>query len=385
MIAAAGRSAWDRGVRSPSDLTPDPSLALGETAAQGLHRTDSSTHMGSALGLDGKLFLKQDSELPISGSVKARGGIYEVLKFAEKIAFENNMLKEDDDYSILLNDEFKELFSKYTVSVGSTGNLGLSIGIMGVQLGFSVKVYMSSDARQWKRDLLRKKGAKVIETTGKYEMAVAEGRKEAENDPMCHFVDDENSEDLFLGYSVAGKRLAKQIEEMGIEISKTQPLCVYIPCGVGGAPGGITFGIKEYFGNNAHIYFAEPTLSPCMTLGLLTGEHNKIAVSYIGIRGKTIADGLAVGRPSKLVSEIMDKILDGAFTVKDDRLLPFVSQLMELENIFVEPSASAAFAGIPVIDAAMPQGAVHIASWRAPGAPGGRRGGGWWQIGRAHV
>ena len=43
MIAAAGRSAWDRGVRSPSDLTPDPSLALGETAAQGLHRTDSPT------------------------------------------------------------------------------------------------------------------------------------------------------------------------------------------------------------------------------------------------------------------------------------------------------------------------------------------------------
>ena len=49
-------------------------------------------YMGSALGLDRKLFLKQDSELPISGSVKAQGDIYEVLKFAEKIAFENNML-----------------------------------------------------------------------------------------------------------------------------------------------------------------------------------------------------------------------------------------------------------------------------------------------------
>ena len=33
MIAAAGRSAWGRGVRSPADLTPDPSLAIGEIGA----------------------------------------------------------------------------------------------------------------------------------------------------------------------------------------------------------------------------------------------------------------------------------------------------------------------------------------------------------------
>ena len=33
MIAAAGRSAWGRGVRSPADLTPDPSLAIGGTGA----------------------------------------------------------------------------------------------------------------------------------------------------------------------------------------------------------------------------------------------------------------------------------------------------------------------------------------------------------------
>lgn len=31
MIAAAGRNAWNRGVRSPKDLTPDPSLGIGGT------------------------------------------------------------------------------------------------------------------------------------------------------------------------------------------------------------------------------------------------------------------------------------------------------------------------------------------------------------------
>ncbi|QEL82797.1 pyridoxal-phosphate dependent enzyme (plasmid) [Bacillus sp. JAS24-2] len=95
----------------------------------------------------GQLLLKCDSPLPISGSIKARGGVYEVLKYVEYLAFENYLLNKQDDYSILDSESFRNFFSNYSIAVGSIGNLDLSIGIMWVKLGFNVTVDMLADAK----------------------------------------------------------------------------------------------------------------------------------------------------------------------------------------------------------------------------------------------
>ena len=66
----------------------------------------------------GKLFLKRDSDLPVAGSVKARGGCYAVLKHTEDLALANRLVEMRDDYSVFATRAFRNFFSQYELHVG---------------------------------------------------------------------------------------------------------------------------------------------------------------------------------------------------------------------------------------------------------------------------
>lgn len=316
--------------------------------------------MARLLGVN-RLLLKRDCDLPIAGSVKARGGIYEVLLHTERLAAELGILT--GDYAALA--DRRDAFSKYRMQVGSTGNLGLSIGIMSAAVGYEAVVHMSADAREWKKAKLRANGVTVMEYAGDYSAAVAEGRRLSDADPASYFVDDESSVPLFLGYAAAALRLKAQLSAMNVAVDAARPLYVHIPCGVGGAPAGITFGLKLIYGDAVNVFYAEPTEAPCMLLALASGRFDKIAVQDIGLTGRTEADGLAVGRASGFAARTVKRMAAGGVTVKDARLFDYLRALGQSEGVFAEPSACAAFRGVEAVKA--PGSATHIA-WLTGGA-----------------
>ena len=301
--------------------------------------------MTGASSRKGRWFIKADHQLPVAGSIKARGGIYELLLHAERVALRRGLTAFREDTRLLASAQATELFAQHRVLVGSTGNLGLSVGVMAAALGFHAIVHMSSDAKAWKKAHLRARGADVIEHDGDFGAAVAAGRKMAQVDPSAYFVDDEDSQSLFLGYSVATLRLKQQLLEQGVTVDREHPLFVYLPCGVGGAPGGITFGLRELFGDAVHCFLAQPLASPCVLIRLAALDDKPISVRAVGLDGRTEADGLAVGMASEFAACVMKPLVSGAFTVLDDDLFENLFLLEQAEGMRVEPSAAAGFRG----------------------------------------
>lgn len=320
-------------------------------------------------GAPAAIRVKADHDLPVTGCIKARGGVYEVLVYAETLALGAGWLNAGQSYARLAEPDIARAFAGYTVAVGSTGNLGFSVGVMARALGFEVEVHMSHDAKAWKKQRLRHLGARVVEHAGDYGSAVAAARAAFAGRSDAHFVDDESSVDLFLGYAAAAFDLQRQLEAANVPVDADNPLHVYLPCGVGGAPGGVTLGLKLLYGDAVRCLFVEPVAAPCMLVQLAAGLDHPTDVYAIGLDNRTAADGLAVSQASMLVAGTVGTLIDGIVTVDDATLFRWVRALWDRAGLRLEPSAAAAFAAVAPVLAGWTEarGGTHVV-WTTGGA-----------------
>jgi D-serine dehydratase len=319
------------------------------------------------------LLVKTDHDLPMTGSVKARGGVYELLCRIESLAVSGGLVQPGESLAPLLTPAARELLARHRVVVASTGNLGFSIGLVARAFGLEAEVHMSHDAKAWKKERLRRTGANVIEHPCDYTQAVARARTAAQASGS-YFIDDESSRLLFVGYTTGATELAEQLQQRGLTIGPDRPLVVYLPCGVGGAPGGITAGLKTIYGGAVRCVFVEPVASACVFAALAVGKGSPVSVYDIGLDNDTIADGLAVPMASELIMKSVGASIDAAVAVTDASMLDWVRRSWDLAGLRLEPSAASGFAAVPLyLEAARgagvapPEDAVHVV-WTTGGS-----------------
>jgi D-serine dehydratase len=99
-----------------------------------------------------------------------------------------------------------------------------------------------------------------------------------------------------------------------------------------------------------------------MLLGLATGLHDKISVNDIGLDNLTCADGLAVGRPSGFVGQLIQPFLDGCYTIEDQHFYDTLRIVADIEDLWLEPSALAGFLA-PIIIFSSAQGKKYLSQF----------------------
>ncbi len=320
------------------------------------------------------MWIKGDHMLPLAGSVKFRGGVYEILRHIEVLAERHELPRLRGGSLDMSAPRTRDVLAAAQIVVASTGNLGFGIGVLARAFGLSAQVHMSAEAKFWKKERLRRIGVEVIEHDGDYRAAVTAARNAA-SASSDYFVDDERSRKLLLGYSLAAPELASQLAKADIPISSERRLVVYLPCGVGGAPGGITAGLKALYGDNVFCVFVQPSQSACM-LAALSNAGQVTSIYDIGLSNETVADGLAVPAASPTALAAIGNAIDAVVTVSDSAMLNWVRTAWREEAIKLEPSAAASLAAVaPFVEAALqsnnitfdPIRATHVA-WATGGS-----------------
>lgn len=138
---------------------------------------------------------------------------------------------------------------------------------------------------------------------------------------------------------------------VGLEIIEQlgEPATVVIPVGGGGLIGGTAMAVRSLV-PGARIVGVHAQAVPTYIASREAGRPMTVDVAA------TVADGIAVGRPSDLAFELIETHVDDLVTVSDAAATRSVALLLERSKLLVEPSGAVAVAAVAdgLIDARGP-------------------------------
>lgn len=258
------------------------------------------------------IYLKTEN-LQVTGSFKIRGSYFKISQ---------------------LSDEEKAR----GVIACSAGNHAQGVALAASKNGIKSLICLPDGAPISKVEATKKYGAEVCMVKGVYDDAYNKAL-ELKDEKGYSFIHPFNDPDVIAGQGTIGLEILDQLPDAD---------AVIVPIGGGGLIAGVAYTIKQ-INPNCKVYGVQAAGAASM----LTSVNDGAIETLDGVQ--TIADGIAVKTPGDLTFELVNKYVDGIYTVTDDEIALAILTLLEQQKLIAEgagavPVAAVMNGKIPDID-----------------------------------
>lgn len=284
-----------------------PTLADIELAAarlKGVIRETQLIHAGWLERLSGQKVMLKPENLQRAGSFKIRGAynLLSQLTASEKTA---------------------------GVVAASAGNHAQGVALAASLLGMKSRVYMPEGASIAKVEATKNYGAEVKFFGANLDEALQEAKKDCQATGAI-FIPPFDNEHIVAGQGTVGLEILDELPEV-----KTVLVCT----GGGGLLAGVALAIKSK-NPRVKVIGVQAEQAAAYPESLKLGKPTQLKSM------KTMADGIAVGKPGDIPFEIIQNLVDEVITVTESDLSIALLQTLERGKLLVEPAGAAALAAL---------------------------------------
>ena len=286
-----------------------------ELAACPAHRTTpllSLPALAKRLGV-GEIRIKDESERFGFGAFKALGGVlgvYNVLSGAVGEAHHAS-----PTFKEMFSGAHKELTRNYVFTTASSGNHGRSVAAGARLFGNRCIIFLPRFTSAEKEAAIKAKGAGVIRVDGDYDTAVAECKRQAEDNGWTIISDtswegyDSTPRSVMRGYTVLVEEIIRQW--------RAGPTHVFVQAGVGGLAAAVFGYLWARYEPRPTFIVVEPASADCWF------QSNKAGKPALASGdAETAMGGLACREISPVTWPVIGLGADWFMTIEEDQVMP---------------------------------------------------------------
>lgn len=290
----------------------------------------------------GEIRVKDESQRFGFGAFKALGGVlavYNELSSAVGEAYHTS-----PTFADVMNGRHREITSQFTFATASSGNHGRSVAAGAKLFGNRCVVFLPKFTTAEKEAAIRARGAEVIRIDGDYDTAVAECRRQSQENGW-RIISDTSWE----GYDAVPRSVMRGycvlVHEAVVQQWGAAPTHVFVQAGVGGLAAAVIGYLWAVLPERPISIVVEPESADCWFQSNLAGKP-----TLASGKADTVMGGLACREISPVTWPIVGEAADWFMTIDENQVMParrLYGQPSEGDPAVVSgPSGCAGLAGL---------------------------------------